>query len=60
MGAKKNHVEEVHARLFADDIRELKRIASEHGSKWQFELRLLVRRALKGERREIAILREEP
>lgn len=54
------HIVEVHARLFSEDIDQLKKIAEEHGSSWQFELRLLVRSALRGGRREITILKEQP
>lgn len=40
-------LKEVHARLYADDIVKLKRIAETKRSKWQIELRQLVHRALK-------------
>jgi len=56
--AKKQHVVEAHVRLFAADIEQLKKIAAERGSRWQFELRLLVKRALAGERREVVVLKE--
>ncbi len=50
---------DVHARLFPDDVRELKRIAEEHRMPWQIELRQLIHRALNGERREVVILKEQ-
>lgn len=50
---------DVHARLFPEDVETLKRMAVETGTRsWQIELRLLVRRALKGERREFLVLKE--
>jgi hypothetical protein len=49
---------EVHARLFPEDVRELKRIAKERGISWQIELRLLVRRALRGDHREVIVLKD--
>ena len=51
-------ITEVHARLFEADVRELKRIATQRGTPWQIELRLLVRRALKGDHREVLMLKE--
>lgn len=60
MRAGSNKLKEVHVRLFADDVKTLKRIAKERGSPYQAELRQLVRRALKGERREVLILKETP
>ena len=51
---------EVHTRLFADDVATLKRIAAERVIPWQIELRLLVRRALRGETREVLVLKEKP
>ena len=53
-----NALEEVHTRLFEEDIAELKKIAETTGTKWQVELRLLVRRALRGEIREVRVLTE--
>jgi hypothetical protein len=50
---------DVHTKLFSDDVAELQRIASAQRSKWQVELRQLVHRALKGERREITVLKEQ-
>lgn len=55
---KKNLLADVHIRLFETDVAVLKKIALERGSKWQIELRQLVRRALKGERRELLVLKE--
>jgi len=43
-----NALQEVHARLFKEDVETLKQVAAQHGLPWQTELRLLVRRALKG------------
>jgi hypothetical protein len=50
---------EVHARLFPDDVAELKRLAGISGLTYQIELRLLVRRALRGERREVVVLKDQ-
>lgn len=50
---------QVNARFFAEDVDLLKQISQESGIPWQVELRLLVRRALKGERREIVVLKEQ-
>jgi hypothetical protein len=52
----KNQLLPVHARLFAADVAELKRIAEARGIGWQVELRLLVRHALASQR--ITILDE--
>lgn len=49
----------VNTRLFADDVKAIKEIAAEQGLPWQVELRLLVRRALKGEKREVVLLKEQ-
>lgn len=38
-----------YTRLFKDDVDTLKKIADDRGTKWTTELRLLVRRALKGQ-----------
>lgn len=54
----KNTLREVHARLFDDDVETLIKIAEERRTKWQMELRLLVHRALKGERREFVTIKE--
>lgn len=50
----------VNARLFEKDVRLIKRIAAQKGLPWQVELRLLVRRSLRGETREITVLKERP
>jgi predicted DNA binding CopG/RHH family protein len=50
----------VNTRLYADDLALLKRIAAERRIPYQIELRQLVHRALKGEKREILMLKEEP
>jgi hypothetical protein len=49
----------VHTRFFKSDVAEIQRIAAEKGLPWQIELRLVVRRALKGERREVLVLSEK-
>lgn len=49
---------EVHARLFDEDIAMIKRIAAVSGLPWQTELRLLLRRSLRGEVREVLMLKE--
>jgi hypothetical protein len=49
---------EVHARLFPESVRELKRLAAERGVSWQIELRLLVKRALAGEHRDVLVMKE--
>jgi hypothetical protein len=40
-------------------VKQIKQIATEKGLPWQIELRLLVRRALKGDRREVLMLKED-
>ena len=55
---RRNRVASVHARLFVEDIVQLKKIADARGTKWHIELRLLVRRALSGEHRDVVILKE--
>jgi hypothetical protein len=55
---KSSRLEEAHVRLFADSVLELKKLAAEKGTHWQIELRQLVRQALRGERREITIVRD--
>ncbi len=50
---------EVHARLFPADVDELKRIAAERGISLQIELRSLVHRTLKGEHRDVVVLKEQ-
>lgn len=49
---------EVHVRLYSEDVRALKKSAAEKGLPWNIELRQLVRLALRGERREITIVRD--
>lgn len=51
---------DVHAKLFEEDVAQLKQLADAKGSKYLIELRQLVRRALRGERQEFIILREQP
>lgn len=51
---------QVNARFFQNDVREIHRIADERCTPWQVELRLLVRRALRGDRREVVVLKEKP
>jgi len=48
----------VHAYLFPDDVEMLQKIAAERRTKWQTELRHLVHRALKGELREVIMIRD--
>ena len=43
---KRNQLQAVHTRLFREDVNQLRRIATAKGSKWQIELRQLVRKAL--------------
>lgn len=59
MGTKVPKLVEVHARLFPDDVKLIQKIAAEHRLPWQIELRQLVHRALKGEIREVAVLKEK-
>ena len=47
------------ARLFADDVAALKRLAVEKRSKWQIELRQLVHRALADAKRVSELLRHD-
>lgn len=58
MAQKSNKLAIVHVRLFAADVATIKKIASQSGNPYQLELRQLVRRALKGELREVLILKE--
>lgn len=51
---------DTHVRLFADDVSQIKKIAHERGLPWQIELRMLVRRALRSEHREVVLLKEKP
>ena len=55
---KRNALVEVHTRLFAADVTQVQAIAAARGMKWQVELRMLVRRALAGEKREVVMLKE--
>lgn len=54
-----NVLAEVHTRLFKDSVEELKRRAAISGTPWHIELRLLVRRALTDERREVLVLKDQ-
>lgn len=56
---KKPKLVEVHARLFPDDVKHLKKVAAQRGSPWHVELRLLVRRAIRGEVREVLVIDKE-
>lgn len=58
MAKPKNKLEVVTTRLFARDVAELREIAETKGLAWQIELRLLVRRALAGDRREVLIVKD--
>lgn len=51
---------DLHIRLFAEDVAALKLRATERGVPWHVELRLLVRDALRGTRREVVVLKENP
>lgn len=48
----------VHTRLFKDSVEALKQAAASSGIPWQVELRLLVRRALRNERRDVLVIKE--
>ena len=48
-GAMSQRLHKVQVRLFADDIKELKRRAQEERLPWQVKLRLFINRALKEE-----------
>ena len=50
---------EIHARLFHSDVAMLKKIAAKRGLPWHLELRLLVRRALKGDQREVVVINKD-
>lgn len=54
----KNRLVKVHTHLFEADVNTLKKMATSIGSKWQIELRQLVRKALV-EQREILALKEK-
>lgn len=49
----------IYTRLFEDDVKEIQRIAALSALPWQIELRLLVRRALRGERRDVVVLKDQ-
>jgi predicted DNA binding CopG/RHH family protein len=51
---------EVHARFFAEDVEMVKRVAAEKGLPWQIELRLTLRRALKGATEKFLVLGDKP
>jgi len=55
---EKNKLTKVHTHLFDADVVTLKQLAESIGSKWQIELRQLVRRALVDER-EVMKLKEQ-
>ena len=55
----KNKLRPVHTLLFQEDVDTLKQLADDKGTKWQVELRQLVRRALRGEKKDIYVLREK-
>lgn len=62
MGTKRkdpDRLRAIHIRLFEGDVLEVKRIAKERGLPYQIELRMLVRRALKGDRREVVVMKEQ-
>lgn len=50
---------DTHVKLFRDDVTELQKVAEVRRSKWQVELRQLVHRALKGERRELLLIKDD-
>lgn len=54
---KRPELKMVTSRLFKDDVDTLQKIAEERGTQWQVELRLLIRRALKNEKREFVIIK---
>lgn len=60
MSGKAPLLYDTHVKLFRDDVAQLKKLAAENRSKWQVELRQLVHRALRGERREITVVKEAP
>lgn len=60
IASKKQVLVSVNTRLFFEDIEFLKRAAAEQGLPWQIELRLLVHRAVKGEQRDVLVLKEQP
>lgn len=51
-------LELVTTRLFKGDVATLRKLAEAKGSKWQIELRQLVRKALV-EQRELLLLKEQ-
>ncbi len=54
----KARLKEAHVRLFAEDVELLEKIAAKNGTHWQIELRVLLRRALRGEPLSITIIKE--
>lgn len=59
MSETKPKLYQAHARLFPEDVKHLKKVARERGSSWHIELRMLVRRAIRGEQREVIVIDKE-
>lgn len=57
MGAGDAKLVQQTVRLFADDVKALKKAAAEKRSKWQTELRHLVHRALQDQKRVGELIR---
>lgn len=55
---KRPQLKEAHVRLFAEDVETLEKIAVKNGTHWQIELRVLLRRTLRGEPVGITIIKE--
>jgi predicted DNA binding CopG/RHH family protein len=55
---KRPKLKEVHTRLFERNVSQVKKIAASKGIPWQVELRLLVDRALKGEKQDFIVVKE--
>lgn len=54
----KNKLVDIHIRLFAADVAHFKKLSAQTGVPYQIEIRTFIRRGLRGERREITILKE--
>lgn len=48
-----------HVRIQRQDMLALQKMAKVSGVTWQMELRMLVHRALRGERREVMVLKDD-
>ncbi len=55
---KGDELVKVHTHLFKGDVAHVKRAAAQQSRKWQVELRHILRRAIRGEQREVLVIKE--